>query len=158
MSTQKEKYVLAIDIGTSTTKSALVSVRGEVVDMESEKNRLILLAHGGAEQDPDQWWSAIAKTCKRLIAGELVSVDDIVAVSCTGQWSGTVAVDKDGRHLECRNMDGFQGTQIHQRYCRRMDQIQGLWDLKTAEVAQIDRRGAGPVRQGPHIPHTLHKE
>jgi xylulokinase len=96
MSIQKDKFVLTIDIGTSTTKSALVSVRGEVVDMESEKNRLILLADGGAEQDPDQWWCAIVKTCKRLLAKKLISVDDIIAVSCTGQWSGTVAVGRDG--------------------------------------------------------------
>ncbi|MHC4581962.1 MAG: xylulokinase [Planctomycetota bacterium] len=59
----------------------------------------MLPSDGGAEQDPDQWWQAIAQTCKRLIAEELVSVDDIVAVSCTGQWSGTVAVDKDGSPL-----------------------------------------------------------
>jgi xylulokinase len=99
MSIQKEKYVLAIDIGTSTTKSALVSVLGEVVDMELEKNRLLLLEDGGAEQDPDQWWYAIKKTCKRLLAKKLVSVDNIIAVSCTGQWSGTVAVGRDGRPL-----------------------------------------------------------
>ena len=99
MPTQKEKYVLAIDIGTSSIKSALVSIRGKVVDMESEKNRLILIADGGAEQDPDQWWCAIQKTCKRLLAKKLISVDDIIAVSCTGQWSGTVAVGRDGRPL-----------------------------------------------------------
>ncbi len=87
MSRQNEKYVLAIDIGTSSTKSALVSIRGEIVDMESEENQLILLEDGGAEQDPDQWWQAIVKTCKRLLAKKLIPVDDIIAVSCTGQWS-----------------------------------------------------------------------
>ena len=99
MSRQNEKYVLAIDIGTSSTKSALVSIRGEIVDMESEENQLVLLADGGAEQDPDQWWQAIEKTCKRLLAKKLIPVDDIIAVSCTGQWSGTVAVGRDGRPL-----------------------------------------------------------
>jgi len=99
MSMQKERYVLAIDIGTSSTKSALICTGGEVVDMESEENRLVLFEDGGAEQDPDQWWRAIEKTCKRLLAKKLVSVDDIIAVSCTGQWSGTVAVGRDGRPL-----------------------------------------------------------
>ena len=99
MSMQNEKYVLAIDIGTSSTKSALICTDGKIVDMESEENRLVLFADGGAEQDPDQWWQAIEKTCKRLLAKKLVSVDDIIAISCTGQWSGTVAVDRDGRPL-----------------------------------------------------------
>lgn len=99
MSKQNEKYVLAIDIGTSSTKSALICTGGKIVDMESEENRLVLFADGGAEQDPDQWWGAIEKTCKRLLAKKLVPVDDIIAVSCTGQWSGTVAVGRDGRPL-----------------------------------------------------------
>ena len=99
MSMENEKYVLALDIGTSSTRSALVTTRGKIVDMESEENRLVLFADGGAEQDPDQWWRAIEKTCKRLLAKKLVFVDDIIAVSCTGQWSGTVAVGKDERPL-----------------------------------------------------------
>ncbi|MHC4558173.1 MAG: xylulokinase [Planctomycetota bacterium] len=99
MSRQNEKYVLAIDIGTSSTKTALVSIRGEIVDMESWENRLVLLVDGGAEQVPNQWWEAIKKTCKKLLAKKLISIDDIIAVSCTGQWSGTVAVDRNGYPL-----------------------------------------------------------
>ncbi|MBT9163801.1 MAG: Xylulose kinase [Chloroflexi bacterium] len=34
-----------------------------------------------------------------MLAKGLVSVDDIVAVCCTTQWSGTVAVDSDGNPL-----------------------------------------------------------
>lgn len=99
MSTQNEKYILAIDMATSGVKSALISTGGEVVDMEFEENQLFLLPDGGAEQNPVQWWQAIEKTCKRLLGKKLVPIDDIIAVSCTGQWSGTVAVGKDGRPL-----------------------------------------------------------
>jgi len=76
MSAQGRKYVLAVDLGTSSTKSALVSTHGEIVGRESEENRLILGGDGGAEQDPNQWWRAILKTCKRLLAGKHISVDD----------------------------------------------------------------------------------
>jgi len=99
MSTQNEKYILAIDLATTGPKSALVSTCGEVVDLEFEEKRLLLPPNGGAEQNPDEWWEAIKKTSKRLLSKRLVPIDDIVAVSCTGQWSGTVAVDKNGNHL-----------------------------------------------------------
>jgi xylulokinase len=58
-----------------------------------------LLPDGGAEQDPDDWWTAIVTAAKRLIARQLVATDDISAICCTAQWSGTVAVDEQGRHL-----------------------------------------------------------
>ena len=99
MPTQNEKYILAIDLATSGVKSALISTGGEVVDMEFEENQLFLLPDGGAEQNPVQWWQAIEKTCKKLLGKRLVPIDDIIAVSCTGQWSGTVAVGKNGRPL-----------------------------------------------------------
>jgi xylulokinase len=94
-----EKYILAVDMGTSGPKTVLVTTRGRVVGHEFEPIELLLLPGGGAEQDPEEWWSAIMAASRRLLARELVSVDDIVAVSVTTQWSGTVAVDRDGNHL-----------------------------------------------------------
>ncbi len=93
------KYILSIDMGTSGPKVALVSVLGEVLDWEVEKTGLTLLPGGGAEQDPEDWWHGIVNATQRLISKRLVPIDDIVAVSASTQWSGTVAVDKGGNHL-----------------------------------------------------------
>ncbi|MBW1709795.1 MAG: FGGY-family carbohydrate kinase [Deltaproteobacteria bacterium] len=92
-------YILAIDLGTSGSKTALVSVYGEIIDFDFQKVPLNLLPNGGAEQNPDDWWNAIMTTSKRLIGKNLISPDDIAAISCTAQWSGTVAVDRNGDHL-----------------------------------------------------------
>lgn len=99
MSADRTKYILAIDLGTSGPKVALVSSHGVVVDCEFEETRLTLLPNGGAEQRPDDWWHAIMKAARRLLAKRLLPAEDIVALGCTGQWSGTVAVDRDGNHL-----------------------------------------------------------
>jgi xylulokinase len=98
-STKGEKYILAIDLGTSGAKSAVVSSRGEVVDSEFKETTILLLPNGGAEQDPDEWWDTILYTAKRVLERASVPLADIEAVSCTTQWSGTVAVGKDGVHL-----------------------------------------------------------
>ena len=99
MQSKKEKYILSIDMGTSGPKSALVSTRGEVLDFEFEPVELILLPNVGAEQRPEDWWNAILKTSKKVLGKGLVPVDDIVAVCCSSQWSGTVAIDQNGDHL-----------------------------------------------------------
>jgi xylulokinase len=92
-------YILAIDLGTSGSKVAIVAVNGQVVANEFEETPLLLLPNGGAEQRPDDWWNAIVKATRRLLNQNRVAQSDIVAVACTGQYSSTVAVGKDGRPL-----------------------------------------------------------
>jgi xylulokinase len=94
-----ERFILAIDLGTSGPKVALFSTQGELLGSEFEETRLLLFDNGGAEQSPAEWWEAIDKAVKRLLARGLVPSEEIVAVASTGQWSGTVAVDEAGNAL-----------------------------------------------------------
>ena len=91
------RHVLAIDLGTSALKVALVSVTGEVVAAEEEAHGCELLPGGGAEQDADGWWALIGRVSSRLMARGTVAADEVAAVCCTAQWSGTVPVDSGGR-------------------------------------------------------------
>ncbi len=95
----KDAYVLAIDLGTSACKLALVSMQGAVVQWESEAIQTLFLPRGGAEQNPDDWWNAVVRTSKRLLSSGLVSAEQIVAICCSTQGEGTVPVDETGRHL-----------------------------------------------------------
>src|SRR5207344_374050 len=88
------RHILAVDLGTSALKVALVSTAGEVVASEQETCQVRLLPGGGAEQDPRQWWDLIAAASSRLTARGAVPAESVVAVACTAQWSGTVPVDE----------------------------------------------------------------
>lgn len=96
VSMHQPPYALAIDLGTSGPKVALVSVDGAVLGGEFEPVDLLLSPGGGAEQDPNAWWTAIGAATRRALAGNPVPSDDIKAVSVTSQWSGTVAIGSDG--------------------------------------------------------------
>ena len=93
------EHVLAIDLGTGGPKAALVTPEGRITAHEFEPTPIELLGDGGAEQDPDAWWAAITAAVQRVMGGGHVAPEDVVAVSVTSQWSGTVAVDAEGRHL-----------------------------------------------------------
>ena len=93
------RHVLAVDLGTSVLKVALAAVDGTIVAAEQEPCSVSLLPGGGAEQDPEDWWTLIGKASTRLLAGGGVSPASVAAVSCTTQWSGTVATGEDGRAL-----------------------------------------------------------
>lgn len=130
---ESAKYILAIDLGTSGPKVALVSTDGDVAACEIEPTDLLLSPDGGAEQDPDDWWRAIVAASRRVLAASPVPASDVIAVSCTTQWSGTVPVDRDGRHL----MNGI--TWLDSRGAKPLEPIVG-----------------GPLKvEGYHLPKLL---
>jgi len=88
------RFILAIDLGTSGPKVALVGDDGSLIGSEFEPTDLILTPDGGAEQDPSEWWSAIAAATRRTVTAHPEA--EIAAVCVTAQWSGTVAVGRDG--------------------------------------------------------------
>lgn len=94
-----EPVVLAVDLGTSGMKVALITVSGKVLGWESEPIRLIITPDGGAEQSPDEWWRAFLSAAGRLIKRNQGSGPNVIAVCASTQGEGTVAVDKDGNAL-----------------------------------------------------------
>src|ERR1700681_548199 len=92
-------YVLAIDLGSSGPKAALVSQRGEVIAQTSRKTSTFLTPDGGGEHDPDECWQTPSDAVRELVGRRLAPIERIVAVSCASQWSVTVPVDRQGRHL-----------------------------------------------------------
>jgi len=99
MQQKKNAFTLAIDLGTSGPKIALVSMKGEIVQSVAESTSLLLQPGGGAEQNPDDWWSAIKRGVHRILGQNCIQKDHILAICCTTQWSGTVPVDNQGNHL-----------------------------------------------------------
>lgn len=90
--------MLAVDLGTSAVKVAVVDPEGVVVAGRSELHTTVMTPDGGAEQDADAWWAAIGR-CAR---GALEGVGDAVraqvgAVAVTSQYMSVVAVDTVGR-------------------------------------------------------------
>lgn len=94
-----EKIILAIDLGTSALKVALVNANGDILACEQEMQNVILLPNGGAEQNPDDWWNAILRAAKRVLSQNNALAQNIAAVACTTQWSGTVPVDRAGNAI-----------------------------------------------------------
>jgi len=94
-----EKLILAVDLGTSGMKVALVTIDGHVLGWEVEPLWLILTPDGGVEQNPDEWWQAFISAASRLIKQVPDAGRSIFAICCSTQGEGTVTVDKEGNTL-----------------------------------------------------------
>ncbi len=92
-------YILALDLGSGGPKAALVSDTGEVIASAEENIPTELLSNGGAEQDPDRWWSGSKSVIRQVVESSSVCTENIVAIGCDSQWSLCVPVDDNGIHL-----------------------------------------------------------
>ncbi len=95
------QYVLSYDIGTTGLKSCLVEI-GDTATLlggEYETYGLYILDNGGAEQDCEEWWTAMCRSTRRLIAATGISPSDIYGISFCSQMQGLVLVDRNGNAL-----------------------------------------------------------
>ncbi|MDB5282152.1 MAG: Xylulose kinase [Bacteroidota bacterium] len=91
-----EPLILTVDLGTSGPKVALFDSKAKCIADEFQEVPLYLYENGGAEQKPADWLNGIKSCYKKLISKTGIDPKRIVAINCTAQWSGTVALDKNG--------------------------------------------------------------
>lgn len=94
------RYLLGIDIGSSSVKCALVSTEtGEcVASAFSPQTEMPISSpkQGFAEQDPHTWWKEM-KNALKMVSAELdFSKEEIGAIGISYQMHGLVAVDRNG--------------------------------------------------------------
>jgi xylulokinase len=91
--------VLAIDLGTSGMKAALVGADGTVTGWAERPVPLRVLPGGGAEQDPVAWWDALAEAVADLGRDFPEHLRAVTTICSSTQGEGTIAVDADGEPL-----------------------------------------------------------
>lgn len=104
MITGVSRYFLGIDTSTTSSKALLIDEKGEVVSIASSPHTLQTPRPLWSEQDPREWWDAVA------------------AVGLTGQMHGLVLLDEAGNVLRPAILWNDQRTQSQ---CDEIHQIIG---------------------------------
>lgn len=94
-----DRCILAIDLGTSGPKIGVLSLSGEILSYYHAKTQTFYREDFGIEQDPEEWWSLIQQGIRKILNGDPSLSSRIMAISCSAQWSGTVAVDSKGQAI-----------------------------------------------------------
>lgn len=92
-------HILAVDLGTSGCKVALVGEGGAVAGWAFRPVPVRIIDGHGAEQDPNGWWTAFLEAAAEALSSSLIDPASVAAVCCSTQGEGTVAVDRDGKAL-----------------------------------------------------------
>lgn len=96
-------YYIGYDIGSSSIKTALVSLKtGKSIAVLSEPKKemaMLALHNGWAEQHPDDWWKHVCNSTKRLVKEQKIDPKQISGIGISYQMHGLVVVDKNGAPL-----------------------------------------------------------
>lgn len=93
------KYLLGVDMGTTTCKSAIFNIDGTMLSVTGGEYPIISEHPGWAEHDQTMWWSEITRTIKENLYKTKISPSDIVGIGCCAQSHGPNLISKDGRVL-----------------------------------------------------------
>lgn len=96
------KYVIGVDIGTTSAKAVLYSKSGTVVSSHSIEYPMYSPTPETAEQDPEEIFRAVIQAIKKTKQKSSVPEEDILCVSFSSVMHSVIAVDKKGKPLtEC---------------------------------------------------------
>lgn len=92
-------YVIAVDIGTTSTKSVLFCETGTMLQRVSVDYPLLTPVPGAAEQEPETIFSAVITTVKQVIETNKINPAEILCLSFSSAMHSLIAVDNQGKLL-----------------------------------------------------------
>ena len=92
--TTENKYVLAIDQGTTSSRTILFNHAGKNVASGQLEHAQIFPHAGWVEHDPVEIWNNVRQTVGLALANAQANKDDIVAVGITNQRETTIIWDR----------------------------------------------------------------
>ena len=89
--------LLGIDIGTSGTKTLAISAQGAILASAVESYPCYAPKPLWSEQDPDDWWRAVIRSVRAVMAKAKLKPADVKAIGLSGQMHGSVFLDKNDK-------------------------------------------------------------
>lgn len=89
-----EKYIIAIDQGTTSTRAILISEKGDEVAKAQRPVDCLYPEPGWVEQDADQLWVSTVDVINELLIKTGVSYEQVSAFGITNQRETTIVWDK----------------------------------------------------------------
>jgi xylulokinase len=87
--------ILAIDLGTSNVKAAVVRRDGALLGTGRQSIETIHTPDGGAEQDAERVWQAVLAAAEQALT-PLANRQEVRGIACASQYSSIVPVDAAG--------------------------------------------------------------
>lgn len=99
MGSGNKSYVIAVDIGTTSTKALLIDQAGQIVVTHSVGYRLHTPKPDRAEQNPDDIYRGVIKAIRYVMDASHIAPQDVRCVSFSAAMHSVLAVDEHNNPL-----------------------------------------------------------
>lgn len=125
-STTRKDFLLALDQGTSSSRSIVFDAQGHIVAMAQREFRQVYPQPGWVEHDPNEIWETQLATAREVLAKAKLKAADIASIGITNQRETTVVWNR------------ATGAPIHNAI---------VWQDRRAEptCAELRERGLEPI-------------
>ncbi len=89
-----QKYILAIDQGTTSTRAILFDAQGRIIGISQKELPLHYPENGWVEQNPEDIWQDTQYVCRAVVSQYISDASEIAAIGVTNQRETTVVWDK----------------------------------------------------------------
>ena len=89
-----EKYIMALDQGTTSSRCILFDKRGNICSMSQKEFTQIYPKPGWAEHNPKEIWSSQLAVAAECMAMAGAGAEQIAAIGITNQRETTIVWDK----------------------------------------------------------------
>jgi len=95
------EVILAIDIGTSSVKVAVINLKGELIETFQTNYPTHHLKPNNLEQDPEDWWDIVKSAIYKILNERRAAKTSysIIGIACCGHSPTLVFIDKQGKIL-----------------------------------------------------------
>ena len=91
----KDKLILALDQGTTSSRAIVFNHKGEIVKISQKPFEQIFPKPGWVEHDPNEIWSSQISVAAEVIAKTGINGKEIAAIGITNQRETTIVWDRE---------------------------------------------------------------
>lgn len=143
MTDAPEGLVLGVDIGSASSKAALVTPTGAIVASASIAHEMSIPRPGWAEQDADRvWWNDFAVLCRRLFAESGFTGEQVLGVGVSAIGPCAVPLDGEGNPLRPGILYGVDGRASKQ--IRNLEDEIGRDQIQKIAGMDLSSQAVGP--------------
>lgn len=89
-----EKYIVALDQGTTSSRAIVFDSHGKIVGAAQKEFKQIYPRAGWVEHDPDDIWNTQSEVFKQAVSKSGVRLEDVAAIGITNQRETTLVWNK----------------------------------------------------------------
>jgi xylulokinase len=144
---REREVVLGVDVGTSALKAGLFTLHGAALASARAEYALSSPEEGAMEQDPADWWRALATVSHQLMA-QVPPGTRVLALAIGGQAPTLVAVDADlePTHPAITWLDQRPAAEADRLYAR-INQPVPVWGSWPSQAAWFVRNRPAALRK-----------